>query len=457
MTESLTPAARQDIAAHLHPYTNLARHEEVGPLVLTHGKGIYVYDEQGQEYIEGMAGLWCTSLGFGEEELGQAAAEQMRKLPAYHTFAHKSNPTVIELAERLKALAPVPMSKVFFTNSGSEANDTVVKMLWYYNNARGRPRKKKIISRIKGYHGITVASGSLTGLPLNHRDFDLPIAGILHTDCPHHYRFAQPGESEEAFATRMAGSLDALIRKEGADTVAAFIAEPVMGAGGVIIPPRGYFSKIQAVLRKHDVLMVADEVICGFGRTGTFWGSQTYDIQPDIITSSKAITSGYLPLAAILISDEVYQGLRDGSRKIGVFAHGFTQSGNPTCCAVALKTLELMERRQLVQHVREVGPRLQAGLRAFAQHPLVGEVRGVGLMGGVELVADKASKRPFDPAQRVSYYCTERAQAHGLILRPMLDTIGFCPPLIIEAGQIDELLGRFRHALDETLAWVQKS
>jgi len=456
MTESLSPAARQDIASHLHPYANFARHEEVGPLVLTHGKGIYVYDEQGHEYIEGLAGLWCTSLGFGEQELAQAAAAQMSKLPAYNTFAHKSNLTVIELAERLKALAPVPMSKVFFTNSGSEANDTVVKMLWYYNNARGRPQKKKIISRIKGYHGITVASGSLTGLPLNHRDFDLPIAGILHTDCPHHYRFGKPGESEEAFATRMADSLDALIRKEGADTVAGFIAEPVMGAGGVIVPPRGYFSKIQAVLRKHDVLMIADEVICGFGRTGNFWGSETFEIQPDILTCSKAITSGYLPLAAILISDEVYQGLRDGSRMIGTFAHGFTQSGNPTCCAVALKTLELMEKRKLVQHVREVGPRLQEGLRAFANHPLVGEVRGVGLLGGIELVADKASRRPFAPAQRVGAYCAERAQTHGLILRPMLDTIGFCPPLIIQAEQIDELLGRFRLALDETLAWVKQ-
>jgi 4-aminobutyrate---pyruvate transaminase len=456
MTESLSPAARKDIASHLHPYTNLARHEEVGPMVLTRGKGIYVYDDRDNEYIEGLAGLWCTSLGFGEDELVQAALEQLRRLPYYHTFAHKSHPLAIELADRLKAVAPVPMSHVFFTNSGSEANDTVVKLVWYYNNALGRPTKKKIISRLKGYHGVTVAAASLTGLPNNHRDFDLPIAGVLHADCPHLYHYGQPGESEEDFATRMAANLDALIEKEGPDTVAAFIAEPVMGAGGVLVPPRTYFEKVQAVLRKHDVLMIADEVICGFGRTGNFWGSQTYGIRPDILVCSKALTSGYLPMAAVLINEPIYRAMLDESRKIGIFGHGFTQSGNPTCAAVAVRNLELMERRDLLGHVRRVGPRLQEGLRAFAGHPLVGEVRGVGLIGAVELVADKATGKPFDPAQRVGMYCVERAQAHGLILRPMVDSIGFCPPLIIEGEQIDELLGRFAKALDETHAWVRK-
>ncbi|HEX9841142.1 MAG TPA: aspartate aminotransferase family protein [bacterium] len=456
MSETLTPAAKRDIAAHLHPYTNLARHEEVGPLVLTHGKGIYVYDEQGREYIEGLAGLWCTSLGFGEDALVQAALEQMQRLPYYHTFAHKSHPMAIALAERLKALAPAPMSKVFFTNSGSEANDTVIKMVWYHNNALGRPEKKKIISRRRGYHGVTIASASLTGLPINHNDFDLPIARILHTDCPHHYRFAEPGESEEDFATRLAASLERLIVAEGPETVAAFIAEPVMGAGGVIVPPRTYFPKIQAVLRKHDVLLIADEVICGFGRTGNYWGCETYDLQPDILVCSKAITSGYLPLAAILVSEAVYAGVREGSRRQGTFGHGFTQSGNPTCTAVGLRTLELMEERRIVEHVREVAPRFQEGLRAFAEHPLVGEARGVGLLGGLELVADQATKQPFDPAQRVGMYCAERAQAHGLIVRPMVDTIGFCPPLIIDAAQIDELFARFGQALDETQAWVRR-
>jgi len=456
MTEELTPAARSDIAHHLHSYTNLPRHEEMGPLVLTHGKGIYVYDEQGREFIEGLGGLWCVSLGFGEEALVDAAVEQMRKLPFYHTFASSGTEPPVRLAERLKAIAPAPMSKVYFTNSGSEANDTVVKMVWYYNNALGRPQKKKIISRVKGYHGVTVASASLTGIPINHNDFDLPIANILHTDCPHHYRFGKPGESEEDFATRLADNLDKMIVAEGADTVAAFIAEPVMGAGGVIVPPATYFEKIQAVLKKHDVLMIADEVICGFGRTGNFWGSETYGIRPDILVCSKALSSGYLPISAVLINEAIYQGLVDESRKIGVFGHGFTQSGNPTCAAVALRTLELMDERKLLEHVRAVAPRFQDRLRAFAGHPLVGEVRGVGLIGGVELVADKDTKASFDPARKVGIYLSERARENGLIIRSLNDTVAFCPPLIIDEEQIDEMMKRFSKALDATWDWASK-
>jgi 4-aminobutyrate--pyruvate transaminase len=455
MTE-LTPAARSDIAHHLHSYTNLPRHEETGPLVLTHGKGIYVYDEQGREYIEGLGGLWCVSLGFGEEALVDAAVEQMRKLPYYHTFASSGTEPPVKLAERLKAIAPAPMSKVYFTNSGSEANDTVVKMVWYYNNAVGRPKKKKIISRIKGYHGVTVASASLTGIAINHDDFDLPIANILHTDCPHYYRYAEAGESEEDFATRMAENLDKMIVAEGADTVAAFIAEPVMGAGGVIIPPATYFEKIQAVLKKHDVLMIADEVICGFGRTGNFWGSETFGIRPDILVCSKGLSSGYLPISAVLINEAIYQGLVDESRKIGVFGHGFTQSGNPTCAAVALRTLELMDERNLLEHVRAVAPRFQARLQAFADHPLVGEARGVGLLGGLELVADKNTKASFDPARKVGIYLSERARELGLIVRSLNDTVAFCPPLIIEEEQIDEMMDRVSKALDETWDWVSK-
>ena len=456
MTDTLSPAQRNDIAHHLHPYTNLARHEETGPLVLTHGEGIYVYDENGKEYIEGLAGLWCTALGFGEEELVKAATEQMRKLPYYHVFASKGHGPSIELAEKLKEVAPVPMSKVFFTNSGSEANDSVVKMIWYYNNALGRPKKKKLISRLKGYHGVTVASASLTGIPNNHRDFDLPIAGILHTDCPHHYRFAEPGESEEDFSTRLADNLDKMIVAEGPDTVAAFIAEPVLGAGGVIPPPATYFEKVQAVLKKHDVLMVADEVICGFGRTGPYWGSQTYNIEPDILVCSKQLSSAYLPISAVLISEPIYQGLVEESRKIGAFAHGFTQSGNPTCAAVALRNMELMEERNILDHVAEIAPHFQQHLNSFADHPLVGEVRGVGLLGALELVADKAAKTPFDPGQKVGFYLSERAEELGLIVRPLVDTIAFCPPLIITRDQIDTLMERFSEALEQTRAWVEK-
>jgi len=289
MTLRSNSAAARDIAFHLHSYTNAKKNEAEGSLVLASGKGIYVYDENGKAYLEGLSGLWCLSLGYGEERLIEAANRQMRKLPYYHTFTQKVADVTVDLAEKLIAIAPVPMSKVFFCNSGSEANDSVVKMIWFYNNALGRPANKKIIARHGGYHGVTVAAASLTGLPLNHRDFDLPIANILHTDNPQYYRFGKPGESEEQFATRMAESLEALIQKEGPETVAAFIAEPVMGAGGVIIPPATYFEKIQAVLRKHDILFIADEVICGFGPTGNMFGTQTYKLQPDIITWAKAL------------------------------------------------------------------------------------------------------------------------------------------------------------------------
>ena len=445
-------AASRDIAYHLHPYTHLKKHESEGPLVITEGKGIHVYDETGKEYIEGLAGLWCTSLGFGEERLIEAATRQMRRLPYYHIFNHKSHEAAAELAERLIALMPVKMSKVFFNNSGSEANDSAVKMVWYYNNARGKHRKKKIIARMKGYHGVTVASASLTGLPTNHRDFDLPIAQIRHADCPHHYRFAKPGESEEDFATRLADSLEAQILREDPETVAAFIAEPVMGAGGVIVPPRTYFEKIQKVLRKYDVLLIADEVICGFGRTGNMFGSETFGLKPDIMTMAKALSSAYLPISATVISEELYQAFLAQSEKIGVFAHGFTYSAHPACCAVALETLKIYAERDMLSHVRKVAPRLQEGVRRFAAHPLVGEARGVGLLAGVELVKDKASKAPFEPKEGVGALLAARAQEHGLIIRAMIDTIALCPPLIITAEEIDEMLRRFGKALDDTAA-----
>src|SRR5215469_15180436 len=429
-------AASRDIAFQLHPYTNLKKHESEGPLVITEGKGVYVYDESGKEYLEGLAGLWCAALGFGEERLVDAATRQLKKLPYYHVFNHKSHDASVELAERLIALMPVKMSKVFFNNSGSEANDTAVKMVWYYNNARGRPRKKKIIARMKGYHGVTVASASLTGLPANHRDFDLPIANIRHADCPHHYRFAKPGESEEDFATRMAESLEAQILHEDPDTVAAFIAEPVMGAGGVILPPRTYFEKIQAVLKKYDVLFIADEVICGFGRTGRMFGSETFGLAPDIMVMAKALSSAYLPISATAISEEIYQALLTESDKLGIFAHGYTYSGHPVCCAVALEVLTIMKERDLIGHVQHVGPRLQAGLRRFADHRLVGDVRGVGLIAGVELMNDKAARTPFDPPGSVGSVFVARAQAHGLIVRNLQDTIALCPPLIVTEAEI---------------------
>jgi 4-aminobutyrate--pyruvate transaminase len=402
-----------------------------------------------------MAGLWSVAVGFGEERLVKAASEQLKRLPFYHTFAHKSHEPSIDLAERLIAMAPVKMSKVFFANSGSEANDTVIKLVWYYNNALGRPEKKKVISRIRGYHGVTIASGSLTALPQNQRDFDLPIANILHTACPHHYRHAYPGESEEEFASRLAGQLEELILREGPETVAALIGEPVMGAGGVIVPPRSYWQKVQQVCRKYDVLVIADEVITGFGRTGKTFACEIFGIEPDIMVISKQLTSSYVPLSALLISDGVYQAIAENTARIGTFGHGFTTSGHPLATAVAMENLAIIEERGLVAHAAAISPRFQAGLRAFADHPLVGEARGIGLIGALELVADKDSKAAFEPLGATGTYCAERAQAHGLIVRNLADTIAFCPPLIIEEPQIDEMFRRFALALDETVAWLK--
>jgi 4-aminobutyrate---pyruvate transaminase len=450
-------ASSRDIATVLHPYTHLRKHESAGPLVITGGEGIYVHDETGKSYIEGLAGLWCVSLGFGEERLVEAATKQMRKLPYYHIFNSKSHDVSIDLAEKLLSIMPVKMSKVFFNNSGSEANDTAVKFVWYYNNAIGRPRKKKIIARIKGYHGVTVASASLTGLVANHLDFDLPIANIRHTDCPHYYRFGKKGESEEDFASRMAENLDQMIQRESADTVAAFIAEPVMGAGGVLLPPKTYFEKVQAVLKKHDVLLIADEVICGFGRTGKMFGSETFGLKPDIMTCAKALSSAYLPISATLISEGLYQAFLSQSDKIGVFGHGYTYTGHPVAAAVALETLKLYEERHILEHVRSVAPRFQAGVQQLAHHPLVGEVRGIGLIAGIELVQDKASKASFDPKAGVGQYLQQRAQEHGLIIRALGDNIGICPPLIITETETDELLRRLNKAFDETLDWVKGS
>ena len=455
MSARLNSAAARDIAYVLHPYTNLKAHETDGPMIISSGNGVRVKDEAGNEYIEAMAGLWCASLGFSEKRLADAAYKQLTTLPYYHAFAHKSHDPAIELAERLIQMAPVPMSKVFFQCSGSEANDTVVKLVWYYNNALGRPEKKKIIARTKGYHGVTVASASLTGLPNNPRDFDLPIANILHTECPHYYRFGKPGESEEDFDTRMAESLEALIQREGPDTCAAFIAEPVMGAGGVIVPSKGYYKKIQAVLDKHDMLLIADEVICGFGRTGNMWGSQTLDMKPNIMSMAKALTSAYMPLSAVMVDEKIYQALVRQSEKIGVFGHGYTYSGHPVAAAVAVETLKIYEERNILEHVRRVGPRMQAGLRKFASHPLVGEVRGVGLVAAVELVKDKATKESFDLKSGVGTYLYKRAQAHGLIIRAMGDNIAFTPPLIISEEDIDLILAKFGQALDETATWVE--
>ena len=452
----LSNLAVRDIETLIHPYTQLANLRESGPLILERGKGVFVYDTEGRGYIEGMAGLWCTALGYGNEELVEAAAAQMRKLPFAHLFTGKSHDPAIELAERLKELFPIPASKVFFCSSGSEANDTQIKLAWYMNNALGRPRKKKIISRLKAYHGVTVAAASLTGLAANHRDFDLPIAGILHASCPHHYRFAQEGESEDDFARRLAGELDALILREDPQTVAAFIAEPVMGAGGVIVPPKIYFREISKVCRKYDVYMISDEVICGFGRLGTMFGCSALGFDPDSITVAKALTSAYVPLAAVSVPQAMYEAMLDESRKIGVFGHGFTYSGHPVAAAVALKALDIYARERIADAVARKAPRFQARLAALGEHPLVGEARGLGLVGGIELVADKRSKRSFDPKAAVAPAVVGFAQEEGLIVRFLAgDIVSICPPLIITPQEIDELFDRLGRALDRAAQWVR--
>ncbi|TNF88359.1 MAG: aminotransferase class III-fold pyridoxal phosphate-dependent enzyme [Gammaproteobacteria bacterium] len=444
----------KDLKHLLHPTTNLAQHHANGPKVLTRAEGAYIWDNQGNQYLEAMAGLWCTALGYGEEELARVAYEQMKNLSYNQLFAGKTNEASVLLAEKLKAMAPMDAGRVFFGLSGSDANDTQVKLMWYYNNSVGRPEKKKIISRMRGYHGVTVASGSLTGLPPFHKHFDLPIPGILHTDCPHYYRGQAGGESESEFVDRIVGNLESLILKEGPETIAAFIAEPIMGAGGVVVPPAGYYQKVQALLKQHDILFIDDEVICGFGRTGRAFGAETFGIEPDTMSVAKAVSSAYLPLSAVLLPEFMYEAFTAMSAELGNFSHGFTYSGHPVCAAVALKNLELMEERDLFAHAARMGDLMQDRMAELADHPLVGEVRGAGLIGALELVADKETRAAFPASKGVGAYCMGRCEANGLISRAMGDSMALCPPLIITDAQIDEIFSKLEVALNETLAWV---
>ncbi len=434
----------RDKAYHLHSYTNARALERDGSLIMERGEGIYVFDNNGRKYIEAMAGLWSVAVGFGESRLVEAATRQMSKLPYYHTFTARGHGPSVELAEKLVQMAPVPMSKAYFTNSGSEANDTAIKMVWYRSNALGKPQKKKIISRIKGYHGVTVASASLTGLPNNHRSFDLPLPGILHTSCPHYRAFKQEEETETAFSERCASELEDLILREGPDTVAAFIGEPVMGAGGVIVPPSGYWEAIQKVLRKYDILLIADEVICGFGRTGEMFGTTTYGLQPDIMTLSKQLSSSYQPISALLINESVYAPLADESAKIGTFGHGVTAAGHPVAAAVALENLAIIEERDLVGNVRRLAPKFQSRLRALQGHPLALEARGVGLIGALEL-----KPREGIPAGQLGPKLFSIMVEKGLISRAIGDSLALCPPMIINEQELDVIFDTFEAALDE--------
>lgn len=443
----LSNMAVRDIETVIHPYTNLARHREVGPLILNEGRGIYLYDDTGKRYIEGMAGLWCTALGYGNQEIAEAGAEALRKISFTHAFGGKSHDGVIELSEKLKEIAPCPASKVLFGTSGSEGNDMQMKLTWYMNNARGRPEKKKIISRVRAYHGVTIASASLTGLPWVHNDFDLPIKNVVHTSCPHFYRFGKDGETEEQFASRLAQDLEDLILREGPETCAAFIAEPVMGAGGVIMPPKGYFEKIQPILEKYDIRFIADEVICGFGRTGNWWGFQSLGFEPDIVPMAKGLSSGYLPIGAIAFADHL---IKDFFELGGEFYHGMTYAGHPVAAAVALKNIEIIEQEKLVERTREIGPYFAQALASLRDHPIVGETRSMGLIGAIELANDKAKRGHFDKPGRVGTLCRDHCFKTGLIMRACWDTMVLAPPLVITKKEIDELVQLARVALDAT-------
>jgi L-2,4-diaminobutyrate transaminase len=449
---SLTEMDRQSL---FHPITSIADNLASGPSIYTSGDGVFLRGDDGRDYLDMGAGLWCVNIGYGRTELADAAQQAMRDLPFQHLFGSAASPQAILLADRLlqlfreKANAP-HMARVFFGTSGSDANDTAIKLVRYYHNVIGQPLKKKIIARTGGYHGLTLATAGLTGIPAYHAAFDVPLDGILHTACPHYYRFGLPGESEPAFTARIIQDLRDLILREGPETIGAFFAEPVMGTGGVMLPPVGYFATLQALLTEFDILFVADEVITGFGRTGEWFGTGRYDLKPDIVTFAKGLTSAYLPLSATLVGTRIWDALADASPRTGPFMHGFTYSGHPVCCAVGLATIDLMEREDMVAPVTARGEYLLAALRTrIGDNPFVGDIRGVGLMAAVEFVADRATRRdfakPFAPHKLVS----AKARAGGLLTRalPYAPATAFSPPLIITEPQIDLAVDRYARAL----------
>ena len=442
--------AALDLEHLLHPVTPLHAHHEKGPQLRMRGQGVYVYDEHGKQYLEGLAGLWCTALGYGEEELIRVTSETMRNLSYAQLFGGVAHESAIRLAEKLKSMMPFRAGRVFYGLSGSDANDTQVKLMWYYHNLIGKPEKKKIIAREGGYHGTTVASGSLTGLPPFHKHFDLPIPQVLRTERPHYYRDHVDGESEADFVDRIIGNLKALIRREGADTIAAFIAEPITGAGGLVVPPVGYFDKLKPVLDDNDIFYIDDEVICGFGRTGKPFGIEHFPIEPTTMSVAKALSSAYLPMSAVIIPEFIYEPMA-AARDAPVFGHGFTYSGHPVCSAVALRTLEIYEERDIFAKAAKVGEVMQARLSALKDHPLVGDVRGKGLLGGVELMKDGEQRIPFEAHQTAGARVVQCAYERGLILRPLGDTIAICPPLVISEREVHELFDKLTAALDDCL------
>ena len=437
----------------IYPTTNPAMSET---MVVARAEGPYIYDKQGKRYLEGMAGLWCTALGYGNEEIIEAAERQMRELSFSHMFGGKTHPSAIELADKLAAMVPMQDGRVFLGNSGSDANDTLLKLIRYHAEASGQPNRIKVIAREQGYHGVTLASAALTAIPTNHAHFQLPFEalGVLRTGSANYYRGASEGESEAEFVARRAQELEALILAEGPETIAAMIAEPVSGAGGVIVPPEGYFEAIQAVLDRYGIWLWDDEVICGFGRLGTDFGASKMSMRPQMMTLAKALSSAYVPVSAAIVQGDIADCINASATEVGVFGHGYTYSGHPLGCAVASKVIDIYVRDKIFDHAATVGDYLQGRLREFSDHPLVGEVSGVGMIGAVELVADRASKRPFD-GMKVGRFCAKAAEDNGLIIRPLGgNRVAVCPPLIIETSHVDELIEKFGAALNLTLDWV---
>jgi L-2,4-diaminobutyrate transaminase len=445
-----------DKASLLHPNTSIAQHLLKGPTIVGRGSGVRIRDHRGRDYIDCGAGLWCVNIGYGRSEIAEAARAAIEKLSYYHLFGSASNEPMIRLADRVLTLfrekAGVRgLSKVFFGTSGSDANDTNFKLVRYYNNLRGKPEKKKILARRGGYHGLTVASGSLTGIPVYHEAFDLPLPGVIHLSCPHAYRFARPGESEQAFCDRLVAELETVIEREGPETVAAFIGEPIMGTGGVLMPPADYWPRVQEICRKNDMLLIVDEVITGFGRTGQWFASGLYGLEPDIVTLAKGITSAYFPVSASVISERIFEVLEKASPERGPVMHGFTYSGHPVGGAIGLVNLDIMEREGMVENGARVGPFFKRRLEErIGDHPFVGEIRGVGMLNAVEFVADKATRRPFRPEQGAHRVVGAKAIEAGVMVRPLpfIEVIPFSPPLCMREEEAEEAVDRFARALD---------
>ncbi|MCP9232857.1 aspartate aminotransferase family protein [Mesorhizobium sp. LMG 17147] len=447
MSINIKDISEKDRNAVLHPFTQLkdfATGKLGEPTIVETGKGIRIQDAHGNQLIDGFAGLYCVNVGYGRTEVAEAISRQAFRLAYYHSYAAHTTDELAILSDRLVKMAPGKMSKVFYGMSGSDANETQAKLVWYYNNLRGKPTKKKIISRERGYHGCSVVSGSMTGMSFYHDHMDLPLPQIVHTGVPHHYWGATPGETELEFSARRGEELDQLIERLGPDNVGGFIGEPVLGTGGITPPPEGYWQAIQAVLKKHDVLLIADEVITGFGRTGSMFGSQHYGIEPDLITIAKGLTSAYFPLSAAIVGEKVYNVLEDGADKVGAFSHGYTYSGHPIGAAAANAVLDIVEKEDLPGNARDVGAFFQAQLQEkFAQLPIVGEVRGVGLMAAIEFVADRGKKKRFDPSLKVGARISKAARDRGLIVRAMPhgDILGFAPPLVTTKSEVEEIIG----------------